>query len=74
MRGSEALSGCLAAVAILLAHWLIGSGVLMLFVGVVHAEYWDVIPTMSFRAALIIYGVFAVLYTVISGVSNNQAA
>ncbi len=37
--------------------WLIGGWVLMLFIGALHREWWEFIPTISYRGALLVEGV-----------------
>lgn len=43
-----------AGIAILAAAVFLGAWMLMLLVGVLHHEWWSFIPTMSYKASLVI--------------------
>lgn len=52
---NRALLGLLVLVGGLFAVWLLGAWWLMLGVGIAHRDWWHLMPTMSFHAAMILW-------------------
>ncbi|MCC5574550.1 hypothetical protein IMZ11_02705 [Microtetraspora sp. AC03309] len=44
--------------------WLVGGWTLMLFIGVIHHEWWPMVPTISYRGALWIEAAAALMAVV----------
>jgi hypothetical protein len=47
-----------AVLSLTIASWLISAWTLMLTVGIVHAEWIPQLPTIGFRLALLLAGIF----------------
>ncbi|GIE35942.1 hypothetical protein Ait01nite_089870 [Actinoplanes italicus] len=60
----------LANLAVVAISWLLGAWAFMIGVGVAHAEWWPTIPTIGYKASLILGAAFA-LRGAISGLATG---
>jgi hypothetical protein len=70
---NRALLGLLVLIGGLVAVWVVGAWWLMLGVGIAHRDWWPLMPTMSYHAALILWLFFGGVAGIVTGASRAKS-